>query len=261
MNNRPAFQLKTLIIAYNCVQVVTSAWIVYKVYFQHLIQLNISACIFSISNLMQLLLHGWLFKYSYSCQPMDYSDDADEVAIAHVCWWYYFSKFIEFLDTIFFLLRKKDNQITNLHVIHHSVMPVHGWLGAKFAPGGHLTFLVLVNSLVHVVMYTYYLLAAMGPEYQKYLWWKKHLTTFQLVQFAFVLHHNAQALYNGCNFPKFFLYLYCFQSIKFICLFANFFIKVKENGIKTGNNRIITASRLPFLKAYYTKRHLAEKRK
>jgi elongation of very long chain fatty acids protein 7 len=38
--------------------------------------------------------------------------------------------------------------------------------------------------MVHVIMYLYYMLAAMGPEYQKYLWWKKHLTTIQLVSIA-----------------------------------------------------------------------------
>jgi len=30
-------------------------------------------------------------------------------------------------------------------------------------------------------MYFYYMVAAMGPEYQKYIWWKKYLTTFQMV--------------------------------------------------------------------------------
>lgn len=30
-------------------------------------------------------------------------------------------------------------------------------------------------------MYTYYMIAAMGPKYQKYLWWKKYITTIQLV--------------------------------------------------------------------------------
>lgn len=47
--------------------------------------------------------------------------------------------------------------------------------------GGHGTFSNLVNNLVHVIMYFYYMLSAMGPQYQKYLWWKKHLTTLQLV--------------------------------------------------------------------------------
>lgn len=47
--------------------------------------------------------------------------------------------------------------------------------------GGHGTFSNLVNNMVHVIMYFYYMMSAMGPQYQKYLWWKKHLTTVQLV--------------------------------------------------------------------------------
>ncbi len=39
--------------------------------------------------------------------------------MANVCWIFYISKFIELLDTLFFILRKKFNQITFLHVFHH----------------------------------------------------------------------------------------------------------------------------------------------
>lgn len=30
-------------------------------------------------------------------------------------------------------------------------------------------------------MYFYYMVSAMGPKYQKFLWWKKYLTTIQMV--------------------------------------------------------------------------------
>jgi len=30
-------------------------------------------------------------------------------------------------------------------------------------------------------MYAYYLLSAMGPAVQKYLWWKKYITILQIV--------------------------------------------------------------------------------
>ena len=39
----------------------------------------------------------------------------------------------------------------------------------------------LINSIVHVVMYSYYALSCLGPSVQKYLWWKKHITHLQLV--------------------------------------------------------------------------------
>lgn len=48
--------------------------------------------------------------------------------------------------------------------------------GVKFMAGGHSSFFGLLNTFVHIIMYTYYMLAAMGPEMQKYLWWKKYLT-------------------------------------------------------------------------------------
>ena len=33
-----------------------------------------------------------------------------------ICRWYYASKMLEMLDTVFFILRKKNNQLTFLHV-------------------------------------------------------------------------------------------------------------------------------------------------
>lgn len=38
-----------------------------------------------------------------------------------------------------------------------------------------------LNTFVHVIMYMYYFLAALGPRIQKYLWWKKYITVMQLV--------------------------------------------------------------------------------
>ena len=86
------------------------------------------------------------------------------------------SKFTEFLDTVFFVLRKKNKSISFLHVFHHSIMPMGTYFGVLFVPGGHGTFYGFLNSFVHIVMYSYYLLAALGPKYQKFLWWKRYLT-------------------------------------------------------------------------------------
>jgi len=39
----------------------------------------------------------------------------------------------------------------------------------------------MINSWIHTLMYVYYALAALGPQMQKYLWWKTHMTKLQLV--------------------------------------------------------------------------------
>uniref|UniRef100_T1H7M4 Elongation of very long chain fatty acids protein n=1 Tax=Rhodnius prolixus TaxID=13249 RepID=T1H7M4_RHOPR len=46
------------------------------------------------------------------------------------------------------------------------------------------TIMAGLNSFVHVAMYTYYLLANMGPRMRRYLWWKSHLTKLQIVHGA-----------------------------------------------------------------------------
>lgn len=107
--------------------------------------------------------------------------------MASGCWWYYFSKFTEFFDTIFFVMRKRYDQVSTLHVIHHGIMPVSVWWGVKFTPGGHSSFFGFLNTFVHIIMYTYYMLAAMGPKVQKYLWWKKYEQFSKWISNEFVL--------------------------------------------------------------------------
>lgn len=56
--------------------------------------------------------------------------------IASALWWYYISKGVEFLDTVFFILRKKFTQVSFLHVYHHCTMFILWWIGIKWVPGG-----------------------------------------------------------------------------------------------------------------------------
>ncbi|KAJ8984836.1 hypothetical protein NQ317_013036 [Molorchus minor] len=179
MENRKPFQLKWTLVIYNFLQVVFSAWIWYEVG-----------------------MGGWFTgEYSLKCQPVDYSNKPSTIRMVHASWWYFFSKFTEFMDTIFFVLRKKYDHITTLHVIHHGIMPMSVWFGVKFTPGGHSTFFGFLNSFVHIIMYFYYMLSALGPQTQKYLWWKKYLTTLQMAQFVGIMLHAFQLLFIDCNYP------------------------------------------------------------
>lgn len=51
----------------------------------------------------------------------------NSLQMANISWWYYFSKFTEFFDTFFFVLRKRYDQVSTLHVIHHGIMPFSVW--------------------------------------------------------------------------------------------------------------------------------------
>ncbi|XP_050589156.1 elongation of very long chain fatty acids protein AAEL008004-like isoform X3 [Bombus affinis] len=228
MENRKPFQLKNALIIYNLFQMVFSAWLFYESLMGGWWdQYSFRCQPVDYSNnptAVRIGMSGWLTgDYSLRCQPVDYSDRPQVLRMVHACWWYYFSKFTEFMDTIFFVLRKKNDHVSTLHVIHHGCMPMSVWFGVKFTPGGHSTFFGLLNTFVHIVMYTYYLLAAMGPRLQPYLWWKKYLTVFQMIQFIAVMIHAFQLLFIDCNYPKAFVWWIGLHATMFFFLFNEFY--------------------------------------
>lgn len=220
MRGRKPFttELKGLMMFYNAFQVAFSAWITY-----------------------QLAMGGWLSGYSWRCQLCDYSNSPQALVMLSGCYWYYFSKFIDFLDTVFFVLHKKYEHVSLLHVIHHSVMPVSMYFGVRYIPGGHATLLGFLNSFVHVVMYFYYMVSAMGPRFQKFLWWKKYLTKMQLVQFATVIIHSGQLIFSECPVPSAVIMWVGGMSAMFFGLFSDFYVKayLKRRNAKKSEKKAI----------------------
>ncbi|KAG7196570.1 hypothetical protein KM043_016505 [Ampulex compressa] len=180
MEHKKPYQLKNILVLYNFLQVLLSTWLFYEG-----------------------LDGAWLRKYSWKCEPVDFSYSQEALRVARGVHIYFLAKMSELLDTVFFVLRKKEKQITFLHLYHHTVMPMISWAATKYYPGGHGTFIGVVNSFVHIIMYTYYLLAALLPQYQKYLWWKKYITTLQMGQFCLAFIHTFQLLFHDCEYPSY----------------------------------------------------------
>jgi len=200
MKNRAPYSIKGLMLVYNICQTIFSLW---------------------------GFIQGWKFyvsgDYNWLCQPIDYSTDYEAMRALNMAWWFYMSKFVDMLDSLFFVLTKKFSHLSFLHVFHHGVMPFQCWWGPRFVGGGHGGFAAFFNSGVHVVMYAYYALAACGPSVQKYLWWKKYLTTLQLLQFVCVFLHALLPLYFQCDYPKIMPLVVIANAVIFFTLFANFY--------------------------------------
>ncbi|XP_015911280.1 very long chain fatty acid elongase 4 [Parasteatoda tepidariorum] len=173
---------------------------------------------------LELLVCAWKQNYNWACQLVDFSSNPYEVRIAKALWWYYFSKLLEFCDTFFFILRKKNNQLTFLHIYHHSTMFGLWWIGVKWVPGGSAVPGAMTNSFVHVLMYLYYGLASIGPIMQPYLWWKKYLTMIQLIQFVSAVVMGVKAIIYNCPFTRWMQYALVAYSFSFIVLFGIFYL-------------------------------------
>ncbi len=138
----------------------------------------------------------------------------------------YIFRFVDFADTLFFVLRKKTGHVSTLQVTHHFVMPLFGWILVAYAPGGQESFGGILNAVVHSVMYSYYFLAALGPKYRKYLWWKRYLTTMQMVQFVMILVKSAANAtgVTSCGEAWEISVILCFLMVLFLVLFTQFYI-------------------------------------
>ncbi|XP_072381494.1 very long chain fatty acid elongase 7 isoform X1 [Diabrotica undecimpunctata] len=200
MKDREPFNLRKTIIVYNLVQVIISSYL-----------------------FIRAGVIGWFGKYSLRCQPIDFSDAPEAQEMRELMYMYFINKLLELLDTVFFVLRKKQNQVTFLHMYHHTVMPMVSWGGLKYVPGGHGTLIGFINCFVHIVMYSYYLLAAFGPKIQKYLWWKKYITAMQLGQFCIVFIHNSQLFFVDCGYPRWTAFVTMPNAVFFYFLFSHFY--------------------------------------
>lgn len=201
MENRPAFELRGVLMIYNMFQVIFNGLLFYE-----------------------FARYGWLGgNYSFICQPVDYSNNETALRMLRAGYFFLISKLIDLVDTLFFVLRKKSNQITVLHVFHHAVLPVSTWPGVRYVGGGNALFFAMINALVHTVMYFYYLLAAMGPKVQKYLGWKKYLTSLQISQFVIVSIHCFQLIFIDCDFPIGYCWWIGAHEIVFLFLFLHFY--------------------------------------
>ncbi|KAI5643769.1 GNS1/SUR4 family domain-containing protein [Phthorimaea operculella] len=213
MRKREGYKLNTVLILYNAVQVLYSAFLVQR-YFRSLMRTGLTP--------RKCYMH----------------DDVSRKEIIFGIWLYFAAKVSELLDTVFFVLRKKDNQISFLHLYHHSIMMVGTWACLKYAPSQSLVFIGFLNSLVHVFMYTYYGLAALGPHVAKYLTWKKYMTTFQLVQFvSIIVQYIISIKYSECPPAQGVATFVACNTFFFLLLFLNFYRqsykkKSSTNGLK-----------------------------
>jgi len=83
-------------------------------------------------------------------------------------------------------------------------------------------FLVL-NTAIHVVMYGYYALSALGPEIQKYLWWKKYITQLQILQFMICGTYGVILYTRQTNYPMGWFYFVVGQNPLFFYMFYDFY--------------------------------------
>lgn len=105
MKNREPFDVTALIRLYNVLQVIM--------------------CLMYITRGLQL---GFSLKYLWKCEKFSNLPDLVRLEVNIGYWLFLTLRVFEFIETVFFVLRKKHNQASFLHIFHHIGSVLMTWL-------------------------------------------------------------------------------------------------------------------------------------
>ena len=153
-------------------------------------------------NAAQVALCGWMAgaallehgrrRLSFFCNPVD----REAVGMAWVGHVFYCSKYLDFCDTFFMIAKGNWRQVSFLHVYHHASIVAVAWVISMSAPDGDVYFVIVANSLAHVLTYGYYLATSLGLRVPRLV--KQAVTRSQLTQFFCIEVHAGLVALHGC---------------------------------------------------------------
>ena len=105
MKNRKPFDLRKTMVTYNCFMVL----------------INGVGCLIGL----KLTDFG---RKTWECACRNENDNSTQTwLLLYLGYCYFISKFLDLIDTFFFVFRKKYNHLSFLHLFHHGMMPFVAW--------------------------------------------------------------------------------------------------------------------------------------
>ncbi|XP_051161068.1 elongation of very long chain fatty acids protein 4-like [Leptopilina boulardi] len=202
MKNRPAYKLNTFIKCYNLFQVILNAYIVKE------------------------LVPCYSFLRFFECRPIEYTIDACGLTIMKCGYLTIALKIIDLIETVIYILRKKNNQVSILHVYHHITTCLIAIIFTRYFCGEVAILVPIMNCGVHVIMYSYYFLSNFeGPIKQIIMPFKRYLTIAQMIQFSIMIVQIIAGLLQNCELSKVLLFIMLINVAFIFYLFFRFYKK------------------------------------
>lgn len=108
MRDRKPFELRNSMLSYNIIMVVINAYFLYE-------------------SLVWTNFGSRLLDFHF---PSSLDRSLEAMRIVDMFYYYQWTKFVDYFDTFFFILRKKNRQVSVLHIYHHISVPIIGWISS-----------------------------------------------------------------------------------------------------------------------------------
>jgi elongation of very long chain fatty acids protein 4 len=177
-------------------------------------------------------IQAWKAGYTLMpCEPFVHVNPP----IGFVLYIFYLSKILDFMDTFFIIAECRWKQLSFLHVYHHFSIFSFYWLNLNVGYDGDVYLTIVLNGLIHTVMYTYYFVSLHVTEA---IWWKSFLTISQMIQFVIMNLQAGYLVYTGCTeYPTNITKAYFYYIVSLLVLFMHFFIQDNFFREKKGGKR------------------------
>lgn len=189
-------------------------------------------------NISQVALNGWMVWKLVDAVRRGHPFIGDiyttSYGTSYAIWVHYCDKYLEFFDTYFMVLRGRMDQVSFLHVYHHFSIAWGWWVAITLFPGGDSYFGALLNSWIHVLMYSYYALALLKVQCP----WKRFLTQAQLLQFTCVVFYSFFSVLMWPREQREAKHITCIvvQVWEMASLFVLFSLFYRKSYVKKDNN-------------------------
>merc|ERR1711871_522923 len=179
-------------------------------------------------NIVQVMLCSYMcieagvraYEAGYTLLPCQ-NFNHEKPPIGFILWVFYLSKILDFLDTVFIIAEKRWKQLSFLHFYHHTTIFLFYWLNLNVGYDGDVYLTIVLNGLIHTIMYTYYFVSLHTSD----IWWKSALTMCQMIQFVLMNLQAFWLIYTDCpTFPMNITKAYLIYIVSLLFLFANFFV-------------------------------------
>lgn len=184
-------------------------------------------------NLFQILTIDLSYEDFWTCLNEPTEETIETVR--EITWTYLILRHLELLETIFIVLRKKQRQITFLHIYQPLSDILIFWSFLNFSDGVMEIFIIAVSEIAHVVKYFYYLLSAYTNVTKIYVFLKfikPLLISLHVLQLLFICVQSIIAVQDDCSLSSVF-YVEIVNSFGLIVMNAKLLLKYFNSGNKT----------------------------